>query len=125
MKTFNDYQDWTDTLAQYNTDVVVFTNDGASENPIPYIYPVLALAEEAGEVAGKVGKAIRKSINGDPIPADSLRDMVRDELGDLQYQIAQTARQFGWTLQDIIDRNHEKLTDRQTRGVLEGSGDNR
>ena len=124
--SFNDYQNFTHSLAVYNEDVeLIIKNDDEAfvSLPMAYTYPVLALAEEAGEVAGKLAKFIRKSKGGvDPL---ALRDMVVKELGDVLYQVSETARQFEITLQDVVDVNVHKLTDRQERGVLIGEGDNR
>ena len=91
------------------------------EESLHYLYPVLALAEEAGEVAGKVAKYIRKS----DTDYHTLREAVGKELGDVLYQLSEAARQFGYTLDEIAEGNVAKLTDRQARGVLVGEGDNR
>lgn len=120
MNTFNEYQDWTHTTAVYNDRVYAEIADGA-EVPLPYIYPVLALSEEAGEVAGKVAKFVRKR-GYDQV---ELGELVKKELGDVMYQLARCAYEFGFTLQEIADDNVSKLTDRQERGVLIGEGDNR
>lgn len=126
IESFNDYQKFTHSLAVYNEDVeLIIKNDDEAfvSLPMAYTYPVLALAEEAGEVAGKLAKFIRKSKGGvDPL---ALRDMVVKELGDVLYQVSETARQFEITLQDVVDVNVHKLTDRQDRGVIVGEGDNR
>ena len=121
--TFADYQAFTASLAQYNEEVCAYIplETWVHEEPLPYIYPVLALAEEAGEVAGKVAKYIRKS----DTDFSTLRDAVGKELGDVMYQLSEAARQFGFTLDEIVEGNVAKLTDRKERGVLVGEGDNR
>lgn len=124
MQTFNQYQEFTKSLAAYNDDVVLFIDNGAGEIAMPYMYPALALSEEAGEVAGKIAKYIRKS-KTEYVSYDDLRAAIGKELGDVAYQLSETARQFGYSFQDIIDMNVEKLTDRKERGVLIGEGDNR
>lgn len=129
MNTFNEYQDFTKSLAQYNTYVQAYVETYSPEikqgflheEPMPYMYPVLALAEEAGEVAGKVSKYIRKR----GTDYNALRAAVGKELGDVAYALSETARMFGYTLQEIIDMNVDKLTDRADRGVLVGEGDDR
>lgn len=127
MKTFDQYQEFTKSLAVYNeninADIIAEDEHGpfVHHEPLNYLYPVLALAEEAGEVAGKVAKYIRKS-DTDYL---TLRAAVGKELGDVAYQLSEAARQFGYTLQEIIDMNEAKLTDRADRGVLVGEGDNR
>ena len=121
LKTFNEYQEFTKSLAVYNTVIWATTEIDSAEESLHYLYPVLALAEEAGEVAGKVAKYVRKQ----DTDYQALRAAVGKELGDVAYQLSETARQFGYSLQEIIDMNVEKLTDRKERGVLVGEGDNR
>lgn len=129
--TFNQYQDFTDTTAQYNEEVYAYVPSRTSEGELieydlqgvrmPFMYPAIALAEEAGEVAGKIAKFIRKRDDD----LDGLRDVVLKELGDVLYQVAQTARQFNLTLEEIALDNKAKLEDRAERGVIIGEGDNR
>lgn len=128
MKQFNTYQDFTKRMAVYNEDIALFTGRltgfGTEESfSMPYIYPAFALAEEAGEVAGKIAKFVRKSRQ--ETDSEKLRIDVGKELGDVLFQLSETARQFGFTLQEIAEMNVEKLVDRKERGVLVGEGDNR
>ncbi|MDD4625094.1 MAG: nucleoside triphosphate pyrophosphohydrolase family protein [Candidatus Paceibacterota bacterium] len=87
-----------------------------------YIYPVLGLVGEAGEVAEKVKKIIRDS-NGD-ISEEKKAD-IEKELGDVLWYLANFAEELGIRLEDIAEKNIEKLKSRQERGKLHGSGDNR
>ena len=103
---FNDYQVVAHSFAAYPTT-------GAG----PF-YPILALAEEAGEVCGKVAKAIRKGTGVD-------EEALKKELGDLLWQLSEVATLFDMDLEDIATTNIEKLTDREQRGVVIGEGDNR
>ena len=82
------------------------------------MYPFLALAEEAGEVAGKIAKAMRK---GDFID----RDAVALELGDVLWQVAACADELGIGLDDVALRNLNKLLARQKAGTIVGEGDDR
>jgi len=79
---------------------------------------VLGLVGEAGEVAEKVKKMVRdnKSINQ--------KDIVK-ELGDVLFYTTAIANYFYSDLQSVMQTNMDKLNDRQSRGVLQGSGDNR
>ena len=130
---FNEYQEFTRSLAVYNTDVVLEAVDRSDDTSparidvwMPYLYPAMAIGEEAGEVLGKIAKFVRKSQAG--VTEDmvsQLRLDVAKELGDVLYQVSETARQFQWTLDDIVTMNQDKLTDRKDRGVLVGEGDNR
>lgn len=127
MRTFNAYQEFTNRLACYNNDVFVEVDNALVD--IGFMYPVAALAEEAGEVNGKVAKFIRKSKTMNTaevsVAYEQLQQDVLKELGDVAYQLSECAWQFGFTLQEVIDANVSKLTDRQERGVLVGEGDNR
>jgi len=82
------------------------------------VYPTLGLAGEAGEIAEKVKKWMR----GDK---DLDKDALLSELGDPLWYITSLALDLGYTLQEVIDRNVDKLSSRKERGVIRGSGDNR
>ena len=121
----NEYQRFTRSTATYNEDVVLNSADGHVH--LPELYPALALAEETGEVLGKYAKFVRK-FGSD---ADShgsllaLKNGVIDELGDVLYNISEIATHLNIPLQQVLDRNVEKLTDRKARNVIVGEGDNR
>jgi NTP pyrophosphatase (non-canonical NTP hydrolase) len=105
----NEYQDRAQKYAAYQH---------APEHHGVNLYPFIALTEEAGEVAGKVAKALRK---GDLIDART----VGLELGDVLWQVAACANEIGYTLREIADLNLAKLGDRDNRGVIVGEGDDR
>ncbi len=86
--------------------------------PMGRLYPFLALAEEAGEVCGKLAKAIRKGV-----PVDN--DALADELGDVFWNLAECANMIGRKLSTIARGNIEKLSDRRDRGKIIGEGDDR
>lgn len=105
--TINEYQEAAHSFAKYG------------ENRL---YPVLGLAEEAGEVAGKFAKMFRDD-NG-AMTDDRQRAIVK-ELGDVCWMIAEICTNLNITLADVMMLNIEKLTDRKARNVINGSGDNR
>ena len=127
MMLFDQFQEFTHSKARYNENVwlhKVHRESVPSEIvSMTCMYPVLALAEEAGEVAGKVAKFIRKSQQGADV--EQLKQDIKKELGDALFQISETARQFGFTLSEIAVANVDKLDDREARGVLIGVGDDR
>lgn len=51
--------------------------------------------------------------------------MVLKELGDVLWQVASVADDYGFSLSDVADANLDKLSDRSRRGVIDGSGDTR
>jgi len=78
----------------------------------------LGLVGEAGEVSEKVKKLFRdKNKFSD--------EEVLKELGDVLFYATALANIFGGNLKTIMEMNMKKLDDREQRGVLRGSGDNR
>lgn len=78
----------------------------------------LGLVGEAGEVAEKVKKLIRDASKYN-------NEEIIKELGDVVFYATALANIYGKGLQEVIDLNIKKLDDRQQRGKLKGSGDNR
>jgi NTP pyrophosphatase (non-canonical NTP hydrolase) len=85
----------------------------------PVIYPVLGLANEAGEVAGKVKKVFRDK---DGKINEETRDALKAELGDVLWYLAQVATELDLSLDEIAEYNIAKLYDRLERGKIEGMG---
>ena len=106
---FKKYQDIARTTAIYPHEYKI-------------VYPALGLSGEAGEVAEKVKKSIRDK-EGMWAPED--KSAVAKELGDVLWYIANLASDLGLDMQEIAEKNIEKLLSRKQRGVLGGSGDNR
>lgn len=50
---------------------------------------------------------------------------VKKELGDVMWMVAAIADDNGLSLSEIAEHNIAKLIDREQRGVIDGSGDNR
>ena len=102
------------------------------ENPM---YPALGLSEEAGEVCGKIAKFIRHN-NGmtpqdaekssSPIMRDEVakfRTALMSELSDVMWMVAEIATLNGLGLDEIMEYNIVKLTERRNKGLIDGSGD--
>ena len=83
------------------------------------MYCALGLGE-AGEVQGKLKKVLR----GDATLPDQ-RDAILDELGDTLWYVTRMALELDCTLDELMERNAQKLLDRQARNALRGSGDHR
>lgn len=110
-----EYQRKAHTFANYN--------EGHKEDAFRnFIYPVMGLGEEAGEVQGKFAKVWRDK--GGHFDEESLT-AVKKELGDVMWFVAEICTTLGVHLEDVMEKNIEKLTDRKERGVIGGSGDNR
>ena len=101
--TFKEYQD-----KAWETALPTAQNIG---------YLGLGLANEAGEVAGK----IKKTFRGDSVSTDE----IRKEIGDVLWYCACLATQLKLDLGLIASANLIKLQDRKARGVLQGNGDTR
>jgi NTP pyrophosphatase (non-canonical NTP hydrolase) len=86
------------------------------------VYFALETCDEAGEVAGKVKKAVRDD-NGVFTPERI--EAVGKEIGDVIWPLANLADKLGLNFGQLMIDNLEKLNDRARRGVLGGSGDNR
>ena len=96
-------------------------------------YPLMALAEEVGEVMGKIAKHCRKTgmdadeaihlIEYGALP--DLKEAVKKEMGDVLWQWAVLCHHLGLSAQEVALDNLAKLQDRQQRNVLNGEGDNR
>ena len=102
-------------------------------------YPFIALAEEVGEVMGKIAKFNRKNkssmdstiecISGDDFHLNDreleLKMTLKKELGDVLWQLQACCNELGFNLDDVATCNLEKLQCRSSRGVIIGEGDDR
>lgn len=86
------------------------------------IYTTMGLAGEAGELSNGLKKVIR---DDGGVLSDVKKAKLIDELGDVLWYAASLANELGVPLSEVARRNLEKLADREKRGVLGGSGDNR
>lgn len=90
--------------------------------PDPIVYPTLGLNGEAGEVADKVKKVLR---DGSSKFTGEIKEAIMYEVGDVLWYVATLSHDLGYTLEEVAERNYDKLKSRQLRGMLHGSGDNR
>lgn len=99
-------------------------------------YPFCCIAEESGEVMGKITKYMRKHGESCESTIDvacspvfhrehELREALAKELGDVLWEVSQCARELGFNLEDIARMNIAKLQDRKERDVIDGEGDER
>lgn len=109
--TFDEYQRHALKTAIYNGDKM-----------LDLCHWALGLSGESGEIAEKIKKIIRDQ-GADPSKID--RGDIKKELGDILWYIAVLAYELGIDLDEVASANVEKLANRQKRGVIAGSGDNR
>lgn len=107
---FNEYQ-------QIARSTAIYPNIDSN-----YVYPLLGLVNEAGEVAGKF-KKLQRDAGGVITP--EFRTAIAHELGDVLWYLSNTASEMGLSLDNIAQMNIDKLQSRKERGTLQGSGDNR
>lgn len=105
MKNFKEYNEFVKGMKVYPEKQAI-------------IYPTLGLTGEAGEVAEKVKKWLRGDRDLDKLE-------LLKEAGDCLWYLASLADDLGYTLEDMVVANVEKLTSRKERGVVKGDGDNR
>ena len=110
----------TETFAVYQRESRKTWSEIATDHPI--VYPTLGLANEAGEVAGKIKKIFRDK-NGEISPAD--REALKQELGDVLWYLAQICTELDLSLEEVAEANLAKLFSRQARGQIRGDGDYR
>lgn len=77
---------------------------------------------EAGEIQGKIKKILRDD-NG--VISEEKKEAILAEVGDLLWYVAVISHELGSSLEDVAIGNVVKLSSREERGVLGGSGDNR
>ena len=87
-----------------------------------FIYPVLGLCGESGEIANKIQKVIR---DDGGIMSGLKKEEIKKELGDVLWYISQIATELGLSLDSVAKLNIEKLKSRLERNKISGSGDNR
>lgn len=108
--TFTEYQEQAISTA-------IYPNRGNN-----FVYPVLGLAGETGEIAEKVKKIIRDH-NGEM--TEEHKRLIKKELGDVLWYINALCCELGFQLEDVAVENIAKLQSRKASGKIHGSGDER
>ena len=115
----NEYQLAAHSFADYT---MPFVSKGDVATRVDYVYPVMGLTEEAGEVAGKFAKAIR---DNDGVIDNERKEAIIKELGDVCWFVAELCTLMNVSMERVMQENINKLTSRRERNVIHGSGDNR
>lgn len=110
MRLFEDYE-------KLISETAIYPEAGQGTR-LSLAYTSLGLTGESGEVAEKIKKWIRKGNELD-------KRAVVKELGDVLWYVTATAKELGYSLQDVAQINTVKLLERKRLGVLNGEGDNR
>ena len=113
---FNEYQDRASGFAIYPG------HDSEESNVSGLLYLTLGLCGEAGEVAEKVKKIMRDEGG---ILTHSNTHALMLECSDVLWYISELVNKLGYNLDQVADKNLEKLENRKENGKLGGSGDNR
>lgn len=111
-------------LDEYQNFVDDMTLHGASN----FEYGVTNLCSEAGEVAAIYAKTLRDKGGGcTDITFYRLvhNEALKKELGDVLFMVTLLCTQAGFTLDEVMQTNVEKLRSRRDRGTIGGSGDDR
>jgi NTP pyrophosphatase (non-canonical NTP hydrolase) len=108
----SDKVDWTDLYSRWVEKKIM------TEGQARLVENTLGLVGETGEVAEKIKKLIRDG-------SRFQNEEIMKELGDVVFYATALANIYGKGLQEVLELNIAKLDDRQRRGKLKGSGDNR
>ena len=120
---FNQYQKEAVKTAQYPKLFIYKESPSyVGFEKIRFIYPVLGLVGEAGEVAEKIKKIIRNKA-GTPSTED-IQEIAK-ELGDVLWYIAALCTELGLEMNTVAATNLFKLRDRLERDKIKSEGDNR
>ena len=85
-------------------------------------YYALGLADESGEVAGKIKKLYR---DFDGKLTEEYKKEIAKEMGDVMWYMAQLCTKLGLSYEEVAQMNLDKLMSRLNRGTITGNGDNR
>lgn len=117
---FQAYSNFTRTTAIYPQIIVKITEEKTIDST--WLYPLIGLEGEIGELANKCKKIIRDSnfeISWE------LRKQLGDELGDILWYISELCHCLHLDLNTIAMKNIAKLIERKEKNKISGSGDNR
>ncbi len=105
------------TINEYQTFALRTLNPELSEKDV-LINGVMGLCGESGEAIDLVKKHLAQ---GHPLEAEKLAK----ELGDIAWYLAETAHAIGYSLEDILQMNIDKLAARYPEGFSSDRSMNR
>lgn len=71
----------------------------------------LGIAGEAGEVADEIKKVLHHSV-----PLDEKRDKIKKEMGDVYWYLEYLCAAMGWSREEVMQANVDKLRARHPNG---------
>ena len=109
---------------EYSTQAISTLSDGhaITEMDATLLSQVFGLVGESGEVAEKFKKLIRDKAGA--LSAEDKAEILK-ELGDILWYVNSVSTLLGSSLDEVAQKNLDKVLSRKARGVTSGSGDNR
>jgi len=101
--------------------IIVLRKDGTKKD-ISWVYPILGLVGEIGEIANKLKKVIR---DNNFVLTNQMKEDLEEELGDAFWYFAETIFALKMNSHKIMKNNNKKLASRKKRGKIIGKGDKR
>lgn len=115
-----EYQKKAHTFADYECPQVECGNGVV--RVLNYTYPILEVAEESGELVGKIAKALRDEKGF--VSPDKKQSIIL-EIGDVLWGLAELCTCLNVDFEDCFRQNISKLESRKERDKIHGSGDYR
>lgn len=112
-------------LQDYSTQAIstlLGGEHGITDMDATLLSQIFGLVGESGEVAEKFKKLIRDN-HGKISEEDRLE--ILKELGDILWYVNSVAHLLDSSLEEVAQKNLDKVLSRKERGVTKGSGDNR
>lgn len=109
-----------DSWAEFHEATAITARFGEWPPNQTLLYAALGLANEAGEAAGAIKKAVRD--DGGEITQQRRQDVI-DELGDVLWYAARVAETVDARLDEAAEANIAKVNRRLANGTLAGRGD--
>lgn len=107
------------TIRDYQT---IIEKTAVYPREIGLMYCTMGLSGEAGEVSNKVKKIYRDK---DGVLSKEDAWNIAKEASDCLWYITALANELGFTMEEIMQYNYDKLIKRRETGTLQGSGDDR
>ncbi len=112
------------TLDDYSQQAIttLLGNHATADMDATLLSQVFGLVGESGEVAEKFKKLIRDKQG---TMSDQDKAEIIKELGDILWYVNSVATLLDSSLEEVAQKNLDKVLSRKERGVTGGSGDNR